>query len=175
VKHTMSGGAASGSRPKRTVDHGQPPMSADRIVAKRVRDRMSNAARRAARAAQRAIARYNAVTDYDEVDTLNAQISELDEESDEDSAKEYAIIQARFKALAAEHNAKTTEKANAELTFACAICFENKQMDTVRILPCGHGFCSDCIDKHMSAAAAEDGPVCPNCRAPITSVITGRF
>jgi hypothetical protein len=151
-------------------------MSSDRIVAKRARERASLAASTAGRDAQRAIARYNAVTDYDEVDTLNAQIEELDEESDEDSAKEYAIIQARFKTLAAEFNSKATEKANAELNFACAICFENREMDTVRILPCGHGFCSDCVNAHMAAAAAaDDGPVCPNCRAPITSVITARF
>jgi hypothetical protein len=151
-------------------------MSAERILAKRARERASLKASTAARAAERAIARYNAVTDYDEVDTLNGQISDLDGESDEDSAKEYAIIQARFRALAAEFNAKATEKANAELNFACAICFENKQIGTLRILPCGHGFCSDCVDKHMAAAAnADDGPVCPNCRAPITNVITARF
>jgi hypothetical protein len=172
----MSGGAASGTRSKRTVHHGQPPLSPSRIVAKRARVRASLAASTSGRAAQRAIARYNAVTDYDEVDTLNAQIEELDEESDEDSVKEYATIQARFKALAAEFNAKATEKANAELTFACAICFEKKQIDTLRILPCGHGFCRDCVNDHMAAAAnADDGPVCPNCREPIPSVIIARF
>jgi rubrerythrin len=151
-------------------------MSADRILAKRARERASLAASTAGRAAQRCIDRHNTVTEYDEVDTLNAQIAELDEESDEDSAKEYAIIQARFKAIAAEYKAKATEQANAELTFACAICFENKQMDTLRILPCGHGFCTDCVNAHMAAAVDDDDrPVCPNCRAVITSVITPRF
>ena len=155
-------------------------MSADRIVAKRARERARNAARRDVRAAQRAIGRFNAVTDYDEIDTLNAQIEELDEESDEDSVKEYAVIQARCKALAAEFNAKATEKANAEanaeLIFACAICFEKREVDTLRILPCGHGFCSDCVNAHMSAAAnAPDGPVCPKCRDPIANVIIARL
>jgi hypothetical protein len=151
-------------------------MSADRIVVQRARERASNAARRDVRAAQRAIGRYNAVTDYNEIDTLNAQIEQLDEESDEDSVKEYATIQARSKALAAEFNAKATEKANAELTFACAICFEKREVDTLRILPCGHGFCTDCVNAHMSAAAnADDGPVCPKCREPIASVIIARL
>jgi hypothetical protein len=151
-------------------------MSADHIVAQRKRQRMSRAASSAGKAAARAIKRWHGVTDDDEVDMLETQIDELDIESDEESAKEYAIIQARFEALTAEYNAKATAKANAELTFACAICFENKQIGTLRMLPCGHGFCSDCVDKHMAAAAdADDGPVCPNCRAPITSVITARF
>jgi hypothetical protein len=107
---------------------------------------------------------------------LETQIDELDIESDEESAKEYAIIQARFKALAAEFNAKATEKANAELTFACAICFEKREVDTLRILPCGHGFCRDCVNAHMGAPAnADDGPVCPKCREPIASVIIARL
>ena len=174
----MSGaaGSAGTKRTKHTADlAGKHPMSAERILAKRARERASLAASTAGRAAQRAIGRYNAVTDYDEVDSLNAQIEQLDEESDEDSVKEYAVIQARFKALAAEFNAKATEKANAELNFACAICFENQQIHTLRILPCGHGFCADCVNAHMAAAATDDGPVCPNCREPIPSVIIARF
>ena len=152
------------------------PMPADRAITKKARMDKSLAACTAGRAAQRAIGRFHGVTDHDEIDTLYAQIKQLDDESDEDSAKEYAIIQARFKALAAEHNAKATDRANASLNFACAICFENREMDTLRILPCGHGFCSDCIDKHMAAVVdADDGPVCPNCRAPIASVITPFF
>jgi hypothetical protein len=68
-------------------------------------------------------------------------------------------------------------EGNKDLEFACSICFDNEKIDALRIVnPCGHGFCSDCVDKHMAAAAdADDGPVCPNCRAPITSVITARF
>jgi rubrerythrin len=150
-------------------------MSAERMLAKRARERMSRDARRAVRAAQRASARHNDLDDDDEIDTLNAQIDELDDESDDDSAKEYAIIQARLEALAAEFNAKATEKANAKLTFACAICFEEQQVDTLRILPCGHGFCADCVNAHMAAATADDGPVCPKCREPIASVITARL
>ena len=170
----MSGGAATGSRPKRTLERGPPPMSAERMLAKRARERMSHAARRAVRAAQRATARLSGLDNHDEVDTLEAQIDELDSESDDDSAKEYAIIQARLEALAAEHNAKAAEQANVERIFTCAICFENKQIDILRILPCGHGFCSDCVNAHM-AAPADDGPGCPTCRAPITSVISSRF
>jgi len=174
----MSGGAASGPRTKRTaIGHIQLSMSPDRILAKRARDRMSLAASTAGRAAVRAIARWNGVTDDDEVDTLKAQIAELDDESDEDSAAEYAIIQSRFEALAAEYNVKATEQANAELKFACAICFENRDMHTLRIVaPCGHGFCLECAETHMGvAAAAQADPVCPNCRGPMTSVLTARF
>jgi len=150
-------------------------MSAERMLAKRARERMSRDARRAVRAAQRATARLSGLDGDDEVDTLETQLDELDDESDDDSAKEYAIIQARLEALAAELNARATEQANAKLTFACAICFEEKQVDTLRILPCGHGFCSHCVDAHMAAATADDGPVCPKCREPIASVITARL
>ena len=83
----------------------------------------------------------------------------------------------RFNALATEDNDKATEKANAELNFACAICFENREMDTLRILtPCGHGFCSGCVNAHMKAVDARGrGQDCPICRGPITKVITARF
>ena len=146
-------------------------MSVTSLMAQRARERLSRAASTAGRAAQRAIARYDAVTDADEVDILYAQIKALDEESDEESAKEYAIIEARFKALAADYNAKRAMRANEELDFACAICFENRKMDTLRIFPCGHGFCAGCTD----AVVASTQPTCPNCREAFASVITARF
>ena len=150
-------------------------MSLVATIAQAERDRASRAASTAGRAAQRAITRYDGVTDEHEVDLLYAQIKALDDESDEDSAKEYAIIQARFSRLAAEHNAKAAETSNDELEFACAICFENRGMVALRILaPCGHGFCFHCTDAHIAAAGAP-AATCPNCRAPITSVITARF
>ena len=156
----MSGGAASG--PHSTA------------IAQADRDRKSDAASTAGRAAARAIARWHGVTHAEEVDTLNAQIAELDEESDKESAKEYAIIQARFKALAADYNAKGAMRANEDLDFACAICFENKQIGTLRILPCGHGFCYRCTDAVIAAAGSAQA-TCPNCRAPVTDVIIPRF
>jgi len=170
----MSGGAASGPRLKQSAQRHIVPLAS---IAKKARMDKSLAASTAGRAAVRAIARWNGVTDDDEVDTLKAQIAELDDESDEDSAAEYAIIQSRFEALAAEYNVKATEQANAELKFACAICFENRDMHDLRIVaPCGHGFCRECIETHMGvAAAAQADPVCPNCRGPMTSVLTARF
>jgi len=146
-------------------------------IAKTARERKSIAARQAGRAAQRAINRTNAVLDADEVDTLQAQIDELDELSDEDSAKEYAIIKARFAALAGEHNSKIATEANKDLSFTCAICFDDCSIFActgLRILtPCGHGFCAGCIATHM----CDDAPIsiCPNCRMPITSVMPPFF
>jgi hypothetical protein len=110
----MSG--AAGSRTKRT-DYGRHPVPYSRALAQAARDRKSTAARETGRAVQRAVDRHNAVSDGDEFDLLHEQLDALDELSDEDSAQEYAIIQARFGALAARQNSKAALEANKEFRF----------------------------------------------------------
>ncbi len=61
---------------------------------------------------------------------------------------------------------------------------DNNKKDVLRIItPCGHGFCAECLAKHMAAPPAAAGadddanvtPVCPTCRGAIASVITPYF
>ena len=76
------------------------------------------------------------------------------------------------------------QETNKGLEFACGICFSTCPKDALRILaPCGHGFCKECVEKHMAAAPAAAGadddddatPVCPSCRGAIASVHTPYF
>lgn len=51
----------------------------------------------------------------------------------------------------------------------CSICLEKLKNVTFVSLPCGHGFCSECIllwlERHQS---------CPMCRAKLRFVIEGK-
>lgn len=54
-------------------------------------------------------------------------------------------------------------------TPTCSICYKNysKQVVPTMMQPCGHGNCSDCINRIMEA----DNPTCPLCRTQITKVV----
>jgi len=175
----MSEAAASGQDDKSTGVGNKRPMPFDPAIAKAARRCRSLAARRAGDAAQRAINRANAVEEDDEVATLEAQIEQLDALSDEDSAKEYDIVKARFDTLAGEHNSKIAHKGSEAFRFKCAICFDDCKLmgcTGLRILnPCGHGFCAGCIDIHVDVKQMGERPDCPSCRALVVSVITPYF
>ncbi|XP_069159705.1 uncharacterized protein [Procambarus clarkii] len=53
---------------------------------------------------------------------------------------------------------------NTDKPEECTVCYENYEEATrrPRTLPCGHTFCSDCIEN----AIENDRLPCPNCRAP---------
>ncbi len=162
--------------------------AAVRLATKNARIRKSRAVNKTHRAAKRAAERCEAAQ-YSptgaEIDILGEQIEQLEEESDDDSLKEFDIIQRRLKALIQQYNSSAAKKANENLEFTCSICFDNSKMGVLRIItPCGHGFCNTCLEKHMAeasaaAAAADDedpaGPVCPTCRSAIVDVITPFF
>ncbi len=131
--------------------------------------------------------RWQGTNEEGELQTLENQLEQLSDESDDESLKEFDIIHARFRQLNEEYNRLSAQEANKGLEFACSICFDNNKMDALRIVnPCGHGFCKECVEKHMFAAADAsraarsddadyDGPVCPTCRGAIASVITPYF
>jgi rubrerythrin len=171
----MSDFTASGQRIKRNTTEQDQREQDQRAIAKAARTRKSLEAHTAGDAAQRAINRHKARYHDDEVATLKAQIEQLDELDDEDSAKEYAIIKARFDSLAAGLNSKAANEANEDLSFTCPLCFEACKLSAAaRILaPCGHGLCSACLDAHV-ARNGFLGP-CPSCRAPVASVVTPYF
>ena len=162
----------------------QKPASSPEPAAKRCKpvqnparkDRLdkSDLARKAGRAAERAMRRTNAMSDDDEVDTLYGQLDAIDDEDDDESSKECDIIRRRFEAIAQDHNASAAEKANVSLQFTCSLCMDNKLMSDLRIVnPCGHGYCQACIEAHMCGNAADT--TCPSCRGPITSLISPYF
>ena len=153
-------------------------------LAKRMRPDKSttkNAARRALRAARRADGRFQAVDEDDEVDKLEEQLNDLDYESDLDTTEEYDIIKNRCRRIQVQYNGLAAVDANKELSFACAVCFDNCNITCLRIItPCGHGFCYECTDKLVAAAELLGAPnpaqaCCPTCRGPIASVIKAYF
>jgi len=140
------------------------------------------------RAAKRAEERWQATDEDNEVETLEFQLNNLQYESDENVLQEFDIIQSRLQRLNEHFKCLAAKEGNKDLEFACSICLDNEKIDALRIVnPCGHGFCNDCLEKHMGAsvaaaavaAAADDedpaGPVCPTCRGAIASVITPYF
>jgi hypothetical protein len=150
----------------------------DAVAAYTARSIKSNDARHAVRAAARAIARNNAVSENDEVDTLNEQLDEIDESEDDESSRECDIIKNRFKRLAKDYNNLAASKSNRELWFTCSVCLDNRLVSVLRILaPCGHGFCSGCVEAVMTrnADGQDPAPTCPTCRGVIASAITPYF
>ena len=60
----------------------------------------------------------------------------------------------------------SSEASDDETYFECVICFEDvPEVEGVRLLPCAHGFCRDCLAGHVSSKIEERKfPVfCPLC------------
>jgi hypothetical protein len=179
----------SGSkRTKMSPALGGPDAVAVKIAKKNARFRKSLAVSKTHRAAKRAAKRLEAVQSKDpdlELEILEEQIDRLESESDDESLKEFDVIQRRLKTLTEQYNRDAVKEVNKNLEFACSICMDNHKKDVLRIVnPCGHGFCAECLAKHMEAAsvAALDavngdpaGPLCPGCRGAIADVITPYF
>ena len=156
------------------------------MLAKRMKPDKStakNAAHRALRAAARANARMEAVSDNEsnEIETLKGQLDDLDYGSDLDTTEEYNIIKNRCTRVKVHCNRMAAVESNKTITFACAVCFDNCEIVSLRIItPFGHGFCEQCTDKVQAAAARPRSPEapeagCPTCRGPIASVIKAYF
>jgi hypothetical protein len=144
------------------------------------------AAHHAARVAERVVNRHNSVDDGDEIDLLKEQLENIDESEDDgtsnesDLSNERGIIQHRLEVIAQDAIACTAKqateaKAKEDCKFTCAVCLEECPRLPLRILaPCGHGFCSGCVDK-LCAPSVTFPPDCPTCREPVTSVVTPFF
>jgi len=165
---------------------GGPDPVADKIAKKNALIRKGHAVSKTHRAATRAAKRLEAVQSEDhdlELEILEEQIDKLQNESDDESLKEFDVIQHRLKTLTEQCNRDVVKEINKNFEFACSICRDNHKKDVLRIVnPCGHGFCNECLAKHMEAAAALDavngdpaGPRCPGCRGEIADVITPFF
>ena len=142
----------------------------------------ADAARAALRAATRANARLEAVTETedDEIKTLEGQLDALDYESDLDNTEEFVIIKNRCRRLQVQCNQAASEEGNKALSFSCSVCFDNCEMAALRIItPCGHGFCFECTDGLEAAKvqrkAEEADPGCPTCRGPMGAVLKTHF
>ena len=136
-------------------------------------------ARRALEAAERAHARLQAVNRCDEIDALKDQLDDLDREPHHDHHAEYTLIKHRCEHLQTKHNQRAAQAINTELTFVCAVCFDNCMIGCLRILtPCGHGFCEECtVELRVLRAPADPdpAPACPACRAPVAAVVQPFF
>jgi hypothetical protein len=150
-----------------------PPNIGPALAAYTARREKSTAARRAGRAAERAINRHRTVNDSDEVELLQEQLDAIDESDDDDAAQECDLIKARFEAITKKHNAASAHTANETLTFECCMCLENCDMTELRVnIPCAHGFCSKCGQQPTDAPLFMP---CPTCEQAVTAVIIPSF
>ncbi|KIY70541.1 hypothetical protein CYLTODRAFT_441883 [Cylindrobasidium torrendii FP15055 ss-10] len=53
-----------------------------------------------------------------------------------------------------------------EPRFECAVCYCDYAIDNVRSLPCGHVYCSTCVENLYSRPFASTIVPCPTCRVP---------
>lgn len=55
--------------------------------------------------------------------------------------------------------------------FDCSFC--RRVLDDPRRLPCGHSYCYDCIDSHVTSLGCNDAFACPTCDATVRLPLEG--